>query len=133
MNDSQNPKNNFEEKPITAFRNLIADVENMILGIAGAICTIFFSFILLKTNIIASLGMLFFTAMCIIEIIRGKISLNNKTLIQQNSASPTQELQNKMRVNDEKLKKYKKLKTIFLILGIVIIIGGFIVMGYIKG
>lgn len=133
MNDSQNPNNNYEKKPVTTTRNSIADAENMILGIGGAIGTIFFSFILLKINIIVSLGILFFTAMCIIEIIRGKTSLDNKTLIQQNNSTPTEELQNKMKINDERIKKYNKLKTTCLILGIVITIGGFIVMGFIKG
>ena len=71
--------------------------------------------------------------MCIIEIIRGKTSLDNKTLIQQNNSTPTEELQNKMKINDERIKKYNKLKTTCLILGIVITIGGFIVMGFIKG
>ena len=46
MNDSQNPNNNYEKKPVTTTRNSIADAENMILGIGGAIGTIFLSFIL---------------------------------------------------------------------------------------
>ena len=64
------------------------------------------------------------TVMCVVEVLRGITSVKNKSLIEKNNGSQNPEVQQMFKVNDEKIKKYNKIKTICLILGIVLIIVG---------
>ncbi len=64
------------------------------------------------------------TVMCVVEVLRGITSVKNKSLIEKNNGSQNLEAQQMFKVNDEKIKKYNKIKTICMILGIVLIIVG---------
>lgn len=117
-------KNDINQKPVTTVRHTIADVENSFIGIVGAIFTGFIGLVLFKMSVVASIGDFLLTVMCVVEVLRGITSVKNKSLIEKNNGSQNLEAQQMFKVNDEKIKKYNKIKTICMILGIVLIIVG---------
>lgn len=118
MEDSQNKNNDINKKPISATRNTIADVENIIVGVLGGV--FFFGlaiFAVASLNIFLSLVGISLTIMCIAEVFRGLASLNNKKLIATNDNS-----QNQMSNNDKRIKLCNRIKVVSLLLAIVFLI-----------